>query len=51
VHFYADDANSLGRMLSTIKKDAKILVLSMKEIGLEINTCMDKIKDIYVNKT
>jgi len=35
--FYAEDVNILGRSLHTIQKNAEILVVTSKEIGLEIN--------------
>jgi len=35
---YTDDVNILGRSVHTIKKNTKSLLVSSKEIGLEVNT-------------
>jgi hypothetical protein len=40
--FYADDVNKLGGSVRSIKVNAEILVVSSKEIGLEVNA--DKMK-------
>jgi hypothetical protein len=34
---YADDVNILGRIVQIIKKNTEALVVSSKEIGLEVN--------------
>jgi hypothetical protein len=34
---YADDINTLGGSVRTVKKNAEALVAAVKEIGLEIN--------------
>jgi hypothetical protein len=39
---YADDVNLLGDKIDTIKKNAEILIVASKEVGLEIN--LDKTK-------
>ena len=39
---HANDANTLGRSVHTIKKNTEALVIASKEIGLEVN--VDKTK-------
>ena len=35
---YADDVNILGGSIHTIKKNTLVLIVTLKEIGLEVNT-------------
>jgi hypothetical protein len=35
---YAEEVNTLGGSLHTVKENAKALVVATKEIGLEVNT-------------
>jgi len=44
--FYANDVNTLGRSVHTIKKDTESLVVASKEISLEVNA--DKTKYIVM---
>jgi len=45
---YADDVNMLGERVDTIKKNAKVLVVAGKEIGLEVNA--DKTKCMVTSR-
>jgi hypothetical protein len=51
VHIIADhanDANTLGKSLHTIKKNTEALVIASEEIGLEVNA--DKTKYIVMSR-
>jgi len=37
--FYVDNVNIMGVSVHTIKKSTEALVVAIKEIGLEVNTC------------
>jgi len=39
---YADDVNTSGRSIHTIKENAKALGVDSKEIGLEVNADKNK---------
>ena len=45
---YADDVNILGGSLHTIKENAEALIVSSKEIGLEVNA--DKTKYMVMSR-
>ena len=45
---YADDVNTLGGSIHTIKKIAEALVVASKETGLEVNA--DKIKYMVMSE-
>jgi hypothetical protein len=45
---YADDVNTLGRSVRTVKENTKALVVSSKEIGLEVYA--DKTKYMVVSR-
>jgi hypothetical protein len=47
--FYADDVNILGESIHTVQKKTEILVVAIKDIGLEVNAnetkCMIMFQD------
>ena len=45
---YADDVNILGKSVQTVKENTKPLVVSGKEIELEVNA--DKTKDMVMSR-
>jgi hypothetical protein len=45
---HANDANTLGRSVHTIKKNTEALVIASKEIGLEVN--VDKTKYMIMSR-
>ena len=45
---YADDINTLGRSIHTIKKNTEFLVIASKEIRLEVNA--DKTKYMVMSR-
>ena len=45
---YADDVNTLGRSVHTVKENAEALVLARKEIGLEL--IAEKTKHIVISR-
>jgi hypothetical protein len=45
---YADDVNILGGSVHTVKENAKALVVSAKDIGLEVNA--DKTKYMTMSR-
>jgi len=45
---HANDANTLGRSVHTIKKNKEALVIASKEIGLEVNA--DKTKYMVMSR-
>ena len=44
---YTDDVNMLGGSIHTIKKNAEVLVVASKEIGLEVNADKTKYMVMY----
>ena len=52
--FYADDVNILGGSVHTVKKKTEILVVAIKDIGLEVNAhetkCMIMSRDQNVRR-
>jgi hypothetical protein len=46
---YADDVNTLGGSVHTVKKNAEALDFATKEIGLEVNA--DKTKYMFVSRS
>jgi hypothetical protein len=44
---YADDVNILGRSIHSIKKNKQALVVTSKEIGLEVNAAKTKYMVMY----
>jgi hypothetical protein len=45
--FYADDVNILGESVHTVEKKTEILVVVIKDIGLEVNTDETKCTIMY----
>jgi hypothetical protein len=45
---YADDVNTLGGRVHTVKENSKALVVAAKEIGLEVNA--DKTKYMVMSR-
>jgi len=44
---YADDVNTLGGSVHTIKKNTEAVLVASKENGLEVNS--DKTKDMVIS--
>ena len=45
---YADDVNTLGGIVHTVKENAEVLIVASKEIGLEVNA--DKTKYMIMSR-
>ena len=45
---YADDVNTLGESIHTVKENAEALIVASKEIGLEVNA--DKTKYMVMSR-